>query len=148
MNEAIIKLLDEIKTIENQNPYKDFSYSSCTEENIETFNEWTTRKLGGITPDLSAFIEFCKIADGFNANGVFFFSIDHDKYENVYMRNIYWWEAVDSKEYFLLGNDSISSYAIEVASGKACILDLSSGSFIKEVESIDKLIETALALAL
>ena len=148
MNKNIIKLLDDIEHIENQNEFKDFVYSSCTEQNIKTFNSWIIKELGNLTPDISCFVEFCKVADGFNANGVFMFSIDPDKYVNVYVRNMFWWEAVDSKEYLLLGNDSISSYAIEVSSGKACILDLSSGSFIKEVESIDKLIEAALTLAL
>lgn len=90
------------------------------------------------------------MADGFNSNGVFMFSInpDKDKYMNVYVKNEHWWEISEGKRYLLIGDDNISWYALELSSGKYCVLDLSSGDLIEEVDDFDKLLEIALSKSL
>ena len=150
MNNRIKDLLNEIKNKKNQNPFRKFDYSSCTDQDIEKFSYWLKEEFGDSAPDLSGFIEFCKVADGFNFNGVFMFSInpDKDKYMNVYVKNEHWWEISVGKRYLLIGDDNISWYALELSSGKYCVLDLSSGDLIEEVDEVDKLLEIALSKSL
>lgn len=150
MNNKIKDLLDEVKNKRNKNPFRKFDYSSCTEQDIKRLNNWLKEEFGDAAPSLSGFIEFCQIADGFNSNGVFMFSInpDKDKYVNVYAKNEHWWEVVPKREYLLIGSDDISWYALELSTGKYCILDLTCGDLVEEVDDVDKLLEIALSNAL
>lgn len=148
MNNKIKKLLDEVKEIENR--YEEFDYTPCTDRDIEKFNNWLKDEFGGLAPNLSGYIEFCQVADGFNSNGVFMFSInsDKDKFVNVYMKNKHWWEVKNEKKYLLIGDDNISWYALELSSGKYCVLDLSSGDLIEKADNVDELLEIALSKAI
>jgi hypothetical protein len=150
MNNKIKNLLDEIKNERNKNPYREFTYTPCTDKDIEKFNNWLKEEFGDSAPNLSGFIEFCQVADGFNSNGVFMFSInpDKDKYVNVYVKNEHWWEVTEEKRYLLIGDDDISWYALDLSSGKYCVLDLTSGDIMEEVDDVDELLEIALSEAL
>ncbi|MCL2080002.1 MAG: YrhA family protein [Oscillospiraceae bacterium] len=150
MNNEIIDLLDKIKTKRNQNPFREFCYSSCTDQDIRKLCNWLKVRLGDSAPNLSGFIGFCQIADGFNSNGVFMFSInpDKDEFMNIYVKNEHWWEVMVEKKYLLIGNDDISWYALELSSGKYCILDLTCGDLVEEVDDFDTLLEIALSKAL
>ena len=148
MNNKIKNLLDEVKRIESR--YGKFDYTSCTDQDIDKLDNWLKVKLGDLAPNLSDFIGFCKVADGFNANGVFIFSINPDKNEfvNIYVKNEHWWEVMVENKYLLIGNDSISFYALDLSSGGYCILDSACGDLIEEVDDFEALLEIALSKAL
>lgn len=148
MNNKIKKILDEVKEIENR--YEEFDYTPCTDRDIEKFNNWLKDEFGGLAPNLSGYIEFCQVADGFNSNGVFMFSIspDKDEFLNIYVKNEHWWETIAEQRYLLFGNDGISLYVLELPTGKYCVLDSACGDLIEEVEDFNTLLEIALSNAL
>jgi len=145
MNEKIKELLEKIK--ERENRYEKFEYTPCSERDIEKFNAWLKTEFGDSAPDLSEFIEFCKVADGLNSNGVFMFSLSQDKYVNVYVQNEHFWEAMNEKNYLLIGSDDISDYAVELSSGKFCVLDSTCGDCLEYYDGYDNLMEEALSIA-
>jgi hypothetical protein len=51
-------------------------------------------------------------------------------------------------KYLLIGNDSISFYALDLSSGGYCILDSACGDLIEEVDGFEALLEKALSKAL
>jgi len=148
MNDKILLMLESIKTIENQNELKDFEYVPCSAEDIERFNNWLEKELGGPVSQLDGFLEFCKITDGFNSDGVFFYSLNPDKYTNIYRMNQEGnWEILENKDYLLLGNGSLDAFAYKPGTGEFVAVDqgcLCKDNEFKRYKTVDELIEAAL----
>lgn len=122
--------------------YDETIYSESSIQDIEDYRKWCLDNCNELS--VNDYMEVIILIDGFDFNGLSFYSINKDNVNNIYESNEIYWENDNLKKYLFLGEDSISWYAIAVDSGKYYILDKPSGSIIGEFSAFQELLLVAL----
>jgi len=143
------KLKEIIEKIDSsQRVFDETVYSSVSEKDKAYFADWVNKICPDEKIDFSIFVSFCEIANGLNNNGLFVYSIIPQSENNIYDSNEDWWDVPENKKYIFLGDDDISWYCMEIASGDCYVLDKPSGENIDKYESIEELLLFALTTSL
>jgi len=140
INTNIKEKLDVIETIAEK--YNETIYSGVTIKEINFFKHWWLQNCNQLTIP-NGYLGIVYIIDGFDFDGLSFYSINYDKENNLYESNEIYWENENLKEYLFIGEDSISWYCISFNTEKYYILDKPSGSVIDEFFQFDDLLMTA-----
>lgn len=122
--------------------YNETIYSESSTQDVEDYHKWCLNNCNELSVD--DYIEVMILMDGFDFNGLSFYSMNKDTENNIYESNEIYWENDNLKKYLFLGEDSISWYAIAVDSGKYYILDKPIGSIMREFNAFQELLLVAL----
>ena len=123
--------------------YEETIYFDVANEKIENYCKWCSVNCNGLSLD-DEYIKIIAEIDGFDFNGLSFYSIDECKENNIYESNEIYWENENLKQYLFLGEDSISWYGIAIESGEYYILDKPSGSVMCKCVTFEELFLIAL----
>jgi len=147
MNKTISELLEKLEKNEEKYGGSIFNDNEkANDEEIGYFNNWCKElfKKGFLE-----YIEFIKIINGFNNNGLYIYSINKKCDYSIYESNETWWDANDElKEYIFWGDSDISLYCKNVKNENYYILDKGSGSAMEEYKTFDEIMIEALKIAL
>ena len=144
-------VLDKLQKIENfYNKYEGSIYKHAKkikESDYIHFKEWVRKKCPLILDsDLEDYLDFAKIADGMNFNGLFMYSIDVEHQYNIYNYNETWWEDPegDDEEYFFFGHENISWLCLNMEDKQFYILDLPSGYIMEHFSTFSEMMDSIL----
>ncbi len=96
----------------------------------------------------NSYLETISQIDGFDYNGLSFYSLIEENDNNIYETNEIYWENENLRKYLFIGEDSISWYCISMKNNMFYILDKPSGFLISEYTNFDKLLSEAFESAL
>lgn len=139
IDKRVIEKLDIIDGILKR--YDETIYSIASTQDVEYYRKWCVDNCNGLSLN-NDYIEVIASIDGFDFNGLSFYSMNKDNENNVYESNDIYWENENLKKYLFLGEDSISWYAF--TDGKYYILDKPSSSSMREFDSFQELLLVAL----
>ncbi|MDR1450991.1 MAG: YrhA family protein [Helicobacteraceae bacterium] len=145
MNEKINDLLDKIEEIEKEygkNIYTQIE--KANESEIKFFNDWIVKYLEN---GFSEYIDFIKVINGLNFNGLYIYSLNKKINYNIYESNEIWREN-ELGQYIFFADDDISWYCFNRNNGKYYLLDKPSGDIMNEYKTFDEIIIRALKISL
>jgi hypothetical protein len=147
MNNEIKELLDKINEDEQKYGGNIYTQTAKTNDNeVDYFKKWIRKyyKKG-----FSEYIDFIKIINGLNNNGLFLYSLNPESEFNIYKNNETWWDEDDElKKYIFFGDDDISWYCLSRKDGKYYILDKPGGDVMDKYKTFDKIIIKSLKIVL
>jgi hypothetical protein len=147
MNNEIKDLLDKIEEEEKQ--YGDSVFAKngkANEKEIEYFKKWIVKYSNKGFPE---YIDFVKIINGLNFNGLFLYSLNKKCEYNIYESNETWWDDdEEQKRYIFIGDNDISWFCLNKDNGKYYILDKPGGTIMNEYETFAEIIIKALKISL
>lgn len=145
INKFIEEKLNEIDGILKK--YDETVYCSVCEQDIQNYSNWCLENCKGLILS-DDYLEIISKIDGFDYNGLSFYSLKEENDNNIFETNEIYWENENLREYLFIGEDSISWYCISINDNMFYILDKPSGSLINEYSDIEELLLTAFAGAI
>ena len=127
--------------------YNETVYCSVCKHDVKKFLKWCLENCKEfVLPN--SYLETISQIDGFDYNGLSFYSLIEENDNNIYETNKIYWENENLRKYLFIGEDSISWYCISMKNNMFYILDKPSGFLISEYTNFDKLLSEALESAL
>lgn len=133
-----LELIDDI-----MHKYDETIFFTIESNKVENFKKWIFEKVDKLH-FLEKYIEVISIIDGFDFNGLIFYSLNVEMENNIYEVNNIYWENENLNKYLFLGESSISWYCFSINKQEYCILDKPSGSIIEEYNNSDEFLLNAL----
>lgn len=122
--------------------YYETIYASVSKAEISNFKSWWANTCSNLILP-SEYLDIISMIDGFDFDGLSFYSISKGK-NNIYESNEIYWENENLREYLFIGESSVSWYGISFNTNKYYVLDKPSCSIINEFLEFDGLILEAL----
>jgi len=135
------KLIEKINN--DAHRYDETIYKKANETDISYFENWWGEKLNAIDIP-NEFLNFIKNLNGFDYNGLSFYSINEKDNNNFYESNEIYRENENLTDYIFFGEDGISWYCKKVRTNEYFVLDKPSGSVTECFNNFDELIISAL----
>jgi hypothetical protein len=140
---TLLKQIDE-----EEQAFGDSIYQSCSDEEVSFFSAWVSQHFSIEENKLRDYIDFSRVANALNYNGLFVYGISKENEYSIFAMNEVWWDVETQKRYLFYADDSISWYCLDVSSGVFYVLDKPSGEKMEQYQTFDELLCCALEAAL
>ena len=116
----------------------------ATDKQITQFLDW----ISNWNIDASEYVELLRIANGFNFDGLFVYSIMENDANGIYQSNEVWHEVEENQKYLFFADADISWYCFDLEKHVYCELDKPSGTLLGQYANFSEMIKSALDVIL
>lgn len=120
--------------------YNESILKSATDEQIDIFNRWATDK----HIPTEEYVQFAKLANGLDFNGLVVYSINEMDDNNIYNANEVWHENKNLTNYIFFADSDIAWLCYDCNQSSFCELDKPSGTLINTFSSFSEMMKSAL----
>ena len=136
------EILLRVEKVANQ--FNESIMNPATDKQIETFKKWAAEN--GI--EAKEYIDFVKIVNGMDFDGLVVYSINDLDNINIYKLNSEWHEVEDNLQYIFFADSDMTWYCFDKKGNMFCELSKPSATLLKTYTNFSEMILPALELLL